>query len=123
QVQRPRPYDDGEVAADTGRLALGHLDERDALQALGAEQQGIRGQGHSVEHDDDVRGVGQWGRVRVEARASGQPGRQQLLGLPRVAPDQADRKSTRLNSSHVKISYAVFCLKKKKKFDNAYKIE
>src|SRR5690606_41390122 len=28
---------------------------------------------------------------------------------------QTDRKSTRLNSSHVKISYAVFCLKKKKK--------
>src|SRR5690606_41725914 len=30
-----------------------------------------------------------------------------------VGPE--DRKSTRLNSSHVKISYAVFCLKKKKK--------
>src|SRR5690606_41737414 len=29
--------------------------------------------------------------------------------------DPEDRKSTRLNSSHVKISYAVFCLKKKKK--------
>src|SRR5438874_5997812 len=29
-----------------------------------------------------------------------------------------DRKSTRLNSSHVEISYAVFCLKKKKKTDN-----
>src|SRR5690606_41073818 len=29
-------------------------------------------------------------------------------------PGRADRKSTRLNSSHVKISYAVFCLKKKK---------
>src|SRR5690606_28820247 len=29
--------------------------------------------------------------------------------------DQLDRKSTRLNSSHVKISYAVFCLKKKSK--------
>src|SRR5690606_42051631 len=29
-------------------------------------------------------------------------------------PHRADRKSTRLNSSHVKISYAVFCLKKKK---------
>src|SRR5207302_10458892 len=28
-----------------------------------------------------------------------------------------DRKSTRLNSSHVKISYAVFCLKKKKEWD------
>src|SRR5690606_39935314 len=31
----------------------------------------------------------------------------------RPAPTRADRKSTRLNSSHVKISYAVFCLKKK----------
>src|SRR5207302_10209966 len=31
-----------------------------------------------------------------------------------------DRKSTRLNSSHVKISYAVFCLKKKKTKDNYY---
>src|SRR5436309_9970940 len=29
--------------------------------------------------------------------------------------ETGDRKSTRLNSSHVKISYAVFCLKKKKK--------
>src|SRR5690606_41408812 len=31
---------------------------------------------------------------------------------------EADRKSTRLNSSHVKISYAVFCLKKKKNIDS-----
>src|SRR5207302_11087198 len=31
-----------------------------------------------------------------------------------------DRKSTRLNSSHVKISYAVFCLKKKKKKKKNY---
>src|SRR5690554_7263860 len=44
-----------------------------------------------------------------------------LLGIPvktrhnEVAPNQ-DRKSTRLNSSHVRISYAVFCLKKKKKY-------
>src|SRR5690625_6408015 len=30
-------------------------------------------------------------------------------------PEDLDRKSTRLNSSHVAISYAVFCLKKKKK--------
>src|SRR5437868_13312295 len=36
-------------------------------------------------------------------------------GLPRCSPRRrADRKSTRLNSSHVSISYAVFCLKKKK---------
>src|SRR5215813_14714303 len=31
-----------------------------------------------------------------------------------------DRKSTRLNSSHVRISYAVFCLKKKKKKNKDY---
>src|SRR3712207_8458137 len=31
-----------------------------------------------------------------------------------------DRKSTRLNSSHANISYAVFCLKKKKKYNRHY---
>src|SRR5256885_3417679 len=34
--------------------------------------------------------------------------------LAEVVADVADRKSTRLNSSHLVISYAVFCLKKKK---------
>src|SRR5256885_12449744 len=34
-----------------------------------------------------------------------------------LAPVRLDRKSTRLNSSHLVISYAVFCLKKKKKID------
>src|SRR5690606_40451433 len=34
-----------------------------------------------------------------------------------------DRKSTRLNSSHVKNSYAVFCLKKKKKLSRFYNYE
>src|SRR5437773_8740939 len=33
---------------------------------------------------------------------------------------QIDRKSTRLNSSHITISYAVFCLKKKKKKKNKH---
>src|SRR5690606_41479789 len=37
-----------------------------------------------------------------------------LIHIGAVAQKQTDRKSTRLNSSHVKISYAVFCLKKKK---------
>src|SRR2546430_11214650 len=35
-------------------------------------------------------------------------------GASRVRSSNADRKSTRLNSSHSQISYAVFCLKKKK---------
>src|SRR5690349_22778644 len=36
-------------------------------------------------------------------------------GTPTRTSKPPDRKSTRLNSSHVEISYAVFCLKKKKK--------
>src|SRR5690606_40919253 len=35
------------------------------------------------------------------------------MGAPVLSTTMKDRKSTRLNSSHVKISYAVFCLKKK----------
>src|SRR5690348_17906808 len=43
---------------------------------------------------------------------------------PYTAPPSAevDRKSTRLNSSHPSISYAVFCLKKKKKTKNIHHI-
>src|SRR5688500_19802157 len=37
------------------------------------------------------------------------------LVLRSESPEPVDRKSTRLNSSHLVISYAVFCLKKKKK--------
>src|SRR5688572_32753749 len=47
-----------------------------------------------------------------------------LIALPaalvRQCADDGDRKSTRLNSSHSQISYAVFCLKKKKKKDHYY---
>src|SRR5258708_30045907 len=46
-----------------------------------------------------------------------QPGGQERLPSPGVADEatiELDRKSTRLNSSHQIISYAVFCLKKKK---------
>src|SRR2546427_8493115 len=39
-------------------------------------------------------------------------------GDPGKFMDKADRKSTRLNSSHSQISYAVFCLKKKNKDDH-----
>src|SRR5437868_10058682 len=43
------------------------------------------------------------------------------LGQGLLAKGIVDRKSTRLNSSHVSISYAVFCLKKKKKKHNTNK--
>src|SRR5690242_21084418 len=43
----------------------------------------------------------------------GSPGAHDLITLCQAKPGE-DRKSTRLNSSHMSISYAVFCLKKKK---------
>src|SRR3712207_7588925 len=53
--------------------------------------------------------------------ARGDPRRRQggVPPLGQVA-DPEDRKSTRLNSSHANISYAVFCLKKKKKTKNRF---
>src|SRR3712207_7119006 len=57
-----------------------------------------------------VRALGRDGR-----RAQGRQGGDRVGGgPPGVHHRGADRKSTRLNSSHANISYAVFCLKKKK---------
>src|SRR5690606_41276982 len=47
-------------------------------------------------------------------RAPGVGALRPAAGGEEPTPGARDRKSTRLNSSHVKISYAVFCLKKKK---------
>src|SRR5205814_9179444 len=56
--------------------------------------------------------------VQLHLLASRQQRRDQVVQflsfIERVAPVVEDRKSTRLNSSHLGISYAVFCLKKKK---------
>ena len=41
-------------------------------------------------------------------------------GIAAINPSAVDRKSTRLNSSHKPISYAVFCLKKKKHIKNRF---
>src|SRR3712207_7077259 len=53
------------------------------------------------------------GEARRPGPGGGNPG-------PRARGALADRKSTRLNSSHANISYAVFCLKKKKIFHTLY---
>src|SRR6266480_2389064 len=52
-------------------------------------------------------------RARPARRRS--PWRRRRAGPARAHRGARDRKSTRLNSSHMSISYAVFCLKKKKK--------
>src|SRR5690349_23235730 len=58
----------------------------------------------------------------VERQAGGLRRRPALRHRDREVADVGggDRKSTRLNSSHVEISYAVFCLKKKKKHAGVY---
>src|SRR5438132_8983665 len=56
------------------------------------------------------------GRPRGDAGEAARPARRARAGAGHRAA--SDRKSTRLNSSHTVISYAVFCLKKKKKKTN-----
>src|SRR3712207_7197685 len=63
----------------------------------------------------------QLGRIALETKPQAYP---LSFGVARsFVAERLDRKSTRLNSSHANISYAVFCLKKKKKihYDSALK--
>src|SRR5690606_42107835 len=73
---------------DRGGLAGRGTEAEGRLRLLAARQQGV---------EDPVLGS----LLRLGAHL--------LLGLLAVQLDRGDRKSTRLNSSHVKISYAVFC--------------
>src|SRR5262245_1392693 len=70
------------------------------------------GQGEAGEH------VAQGGLTPHRPRAPEEPGSARVLRRPSGSHGpvrrSSDRKSTRLNSSHLGISYAVFCLKKKK---------
>src|SRR3712207_7479528 len=58
------------------------------------------------------------GRGRPPGRPARGAGRRPGRRRRPVPRQRTDRKSTRLNSSHANISYAVFCLKKKKKNTN-----
>src|SRR5690606_39650045 len=64
-----------------------------------------------VGEEDDRRALQQAGEPELAGRPG--VGRQVRAPVVGIHGGPADRKSTRLNSSHVKISYAVFCLKKK----------
>src|SRR3712207_7216624 len=71
--------------------------ERAAVAVVEGRPEAAEVPGEGVVDSDEV--VGERGRLRPL----------------RVRVGRQDRKSTRLNSSHANISYAVFCLKKKKK--------
>src|SRR5690606_39547833 len=108
--------DTGAIAAGRDAIADGQGDtvqQQDAVGRQGLDHEAGDGAVRigTAEADRDTGGVfvaGTAGRIRVRrvvdrGDGDGAGGR-----------GTVDRKSTRLNSSHVKISYAVFCLKKKK---------
>src|SRR5690606_40628323 len=76
------------------------IDSEDFIPDIDSAVPGPGATGYAGHHDTAI--VGR----RVEA---------EIRHLPTFIVVDQDRKSTRLNSSHVKISYAVFCLKKKTK--------
>src|SRR3712207_9025664 len=105
----PRLLGDDQQEAGQDEVA----DHRGA--AVGDEGQRDAGERYRLRSpaDDDERLEGEHG-----SQAEGQElrgvvlGEQRDLGPPVDEREEGDRKSTRLNSSHANISYAVFCLKK-----------
>src|SRR5690606_41632977 len=83
------------------RSALGTLDADGDGQISGEELKPL-----ALWFDENRDGVSQAGEVRPVVEAG-------VTALFYQPDRREDRKSTRLNSSHVKISYAVFCLKTK----------
>src|SRR5436305_9196781 len=88
-----------------------HENMRAAWDAIAAD---IRDQGGLIEKYIGDAVVAVFGAVEAQ---EDHPERAQhaALAILGALEREKDRKSTRLNSSHVRISYAVFCLKKKKK--------
>src|SRR5207302_5138292 len=120
-------------------LVLGLL--RQDVEGLDERQTGVDHRGELAGEHDDVAGFDAAAELEVELALLGRRAdlhhdhavlpqvrddvvarRQVDLVVDEIAFERAsgvleeDRKSTRLNSSHVKISYAVFCLKKKRKY-------
>src|SRR6266498_1971662 len=110
RVERPvlpeRTETEGHVALLCGQVQLGR-GQLHVPPAAGREDLDHLARGHTgrVPHHPE-------GPPADHALAPAGRRRRGRGELPR--PGEEDRKSTRLNSSHVRISYAVFCLKKKK---------
>src|SRR2546421_5353467 len=117
------------AAARAPRLvsARDHLGDLDCDQTGQASVGEVRGTGHWVTHKDGParallvdpaararlpRVLGETGQAVWVTDAAGADALE--IASTSGEPDASDRKSTRLNSSHDQISYAVFCLKKKK---------
>src|SRR5438874_6302869 len=96
-----------EEQADRHRLDIAHIRQARQVERceLAVGPDSARNAVRALERDERL-GVPVAQAVEMGARLPAQM--EQML-------EALDRKSTRLNSSHVEISYAVFCLKKKKK--------
>src|SRR3989442_12482643 len=94
---------------DTATTEIYPLSLHDALPICGERGRGGRQGVRAVPRQAPERGEGSAARLRSRARRQHGP-----CHFRTAQGESADRKSTRLNSSHVRISYAVFCLTKKK---------
>src|SRR2546427_6482783 len=95
---------------DTATTEIYTLSLHDALPISAARPRG---------RDDLHHGAQSTARADHDRRRQGRQARRvRETAVPDARGSRRDRKSTRLNSSHSQISYAVFCLKKKKKKDN-----
>src|SRR5699024_12263396 len=104
------------VAQHTHTAAIPSPSLHDALPIYEGEDEPAADQAdEQLRHPPE--GLG-WGRDGDDPlQPPGHLRHEALLGSSRTIP--VDRKSTRLNSSHVSISYAVFCLKKKNVYQPA----
>src|SRR3712207_6965575 len=105
------------LAASISRLSRSEVDAMTNSPSVGCIARGAPEGAEGLTDDVDGRLDGRGrGRRRPEsgkyASSSVRRGNASRRASPRAA---GDRKSTRLNSSHANISYAVFCFKKKKK--------
>src|SRR5256886_13089716 len=99
--------DEGQIVGSNGHAVLWDNGTMTDLGTLG---------GYNYSSGSDINNVGQV--VGVSTGSAGW-GHAALWQSGTIRDLGADRKSTRLNSSHSQISYAVFCLKKKKKLINS----
>src|SRR5262245_62461596 len=130
-AQTSRDLDLGRAALGTGDLTAATIRLREALRAQPDLPEARESLARALYAMGDLDGAveelrallhGQPDAIRARyflatalmAKQDWPAARRQLDEVVRRQPDLVDRKSTRLNSSHLGISYAVFCLKKKK---------
>src|SRR5438067_12086855 len=124
------------VADKAAAIADQHADFAELFRKLHARGDDFFARGFAADDFEQPHHVGRTEEVRPDDKLRPMRGGSNLVDAQRgriagengsrlagflELPEDLDRKSTRLNSSHVSISYAVFCLKKKKKKKTKHK--